>query len=354
MISTFLAINIIFTGAVVMTVSIFLVQRLIKVLKKQKAKDFLKQWYFLQFLLLFFLLGYVSVIVLLLLGMTSLLIMFTSLIFLFGALFVFLIARFTLKTIFSLHKAQRKRESAKNQIIVTKNSLLTSFARFVPIQFIKHVGKEDVTQIRAGSSVSKKMTVLFCDIRDFSVFSHVLSAHKTFNILNHCYNKLIPVIEQNGGFVDKFIGDSIMAIFEESPDQALISALQMRKIAAMIKFKYNNNAYFIRLGIGVNTGDLSLGALGTEQRLTPTVIGDSVNLASRVEALTKKYEVSVLATEYTVRSLRDPSKFRLSRLDLVQVKGIAKPVHIYEVVGFSEHTAKSVAEPLPGNKSLIL
>ena len=253
-----------------------------------------------------------------------------------GAIFVFSTVQFTYKTIIRLHRSHTKGDIARKKILLTKTFLLNSFARFVPSQFIKHVGEEDVTYIKPGRSVSKVMTTLFCDMRDFTAFSHEIPSKEAFHLLNHCYERLIPAIEKNNGFVDKFIGDAIMAIFEGEPDQALFSAIEMRQIAKKIPFQYKNKIYTVRLGIGINTGELSLGALGTSERLTTTVIGNSVNLASRIESLTKHYKVPILTSQDTIDYLYDPSSFLFREVDLVRVKGIKKPTQIYELIGLSE------------------
>jgi two-component system sensor histidine kinase ChiS len=140
-----------------------------------------------------------------------------------------------------------------------------------------------------------------------------------------------PVIRDHNGFIDKYIGDAIMALFSNA-DDALRAGLAM--LDALDQFNAGRRAAGqqpIAIGIGINTGSLMLGTIGERHRMDGTVISDAVNLAARVESLTKDYKVPLLISEYTWRQLADPKAYDVRPIDVVVVKGKTRPVTIFEV-----------------------
>ena len=210
--------------------------------------------------------------------------------------------------------------------------LTSSFARFVPREFIENLGHDSIEEVTCGEGVHKQMTVLFADIRDFTALSEGMLPEENFRFINGYLSLMDPVIRQHGGFIDKFIGDAIMALFETECDDVVTSAIGMH----LALVEYNKRLIAaggsaISIGVGVNTGNLMLGTVGGESRMEGTVIGDTVNLAARVESMTKDYGAGVLIGENTYRLLKRPEKFLIREVDLVRVKGKMKPVTIYEV-----------------------
>ncbi len=209
-----------------------------------------------------------------------------------------------------------------------------AYERFVPKQFLSLLGKRRITQVRAGDSTEREMTVLFSDIRGFTALSEALSPAQTFDFINKYLRCVTGPIRDRGGFVDKYIGDGIMALFADAPDRALHAAVEM--LHALRDYNYDRAAAApgtppIRIGIGINTGELMLGTLGNEERMDGTVISDAVNLASRLESLNKGYETTVLISEHTRQRLERPADFYIRRIDRVRVRGKVQPVTIYEV-----------------------
>ena len=142
-----------------------------------------------------------------------------------------------------------------------------------------------------------------------------------------------PVIDSHGGFVDKYIGDCIMALFDRRPDDAIESGIVMMKhLNRLNEELVESGSEPFEIGIGVNWGEMMLGTIGATGRMEGTVISDAVNTASRVESLTKIYGTSLLITEAVHERLVNPSRFDLRILDRVRVKGREKPVVIYEVL----------------------
>ncbi|RUQ89261.1 adenylate/guanylate cyclase domain-containing protein [Legionella septentrionalis] len=205
-------------------------------------------------------------------------------------------------------------------------------ARFVPQDFLRLLNKESIVHVNLGDNVEKNMSVLFLDIRSFTELADHASPVEIFSFLNELMSYLEPAIVKNNGFIDKYIGDAIMALFNRRPDDALQASVDMH---GFLK-KYNETRTHkglqpVRIGIGINTGMLVLGTVGYEDRMDCTVISDTVNVASRIESQTKVLGVDVLITEETFKQLHHPERFHLRSLGSVQVKGKVEPINIYEV-----------------------
>lgn len=228
-------------------------------------------------------------------------------------------------------------QSVDNQV-----QLNLAIKRFVPVQFLQELGKEGYSDIKLGDSTAKIMTVLFSDLRSFTQLSESLNPMQNFEFLNSYLKRMEPPIQDHGGFVDKYIGDAIMALFrdretERSADAALQTAIALRK--ELEKFNAERvvqGQVRIDFGIGINTGELMLGTVGSENRLDTTVIGDTVNLASRLEALTKYFRTPILISDYTYRALSAPETLPLRKIDLVRVSGKEKAIIIYELITYED------------------
>lgn len=220
----------------------------------------------------------------------------------------------------------------------TKNSvdhfqlLMRAYERFVPKQFLNLLGKDDITSVQLGDQIEKNMTVLFSDIRGFTSLSEELTPQQTFKFLNSYLNQMEPVIMSHNGFIDKYIGDAIMALFPTSADNAVNCANAMRDRLGEYNIDRKRAGHEpIKIGIGLNSGLVILGTIGGSERMESTVIGDAVNLASRIEELTKKYGVPILISEHTFYALKHPERISIRFLDRVIVKGKAQPQSVYEV-----------------------
>ncbi|HBK96524.1 MAG TPA: hypothetical protein DD001_03935 [Microcoleaceae bacterium UBA10368] len=220
------------------------------------------------------------------------------------------------------------RESEKRLAQLNK-----AYERFVPSQFLKFLDKSSIIDVELGDQVQLEMSVLFSDIRDFTTLSESMTPEDNFRFINSYLSRMEPVINQNNGFIDKYIGDAIMALFSGDANNAVNAGIAMLNRL----FEYNQNRVQqsgyapIQIGIGINTGSLMLGTVGGPNRMDGTVISDAVNLASRVESLTKNYGVSLLITQETFLRLENPSKYAIRSLDTVKVKGKSEAVTVYEV-----------------------
>ncbi|MBD0300909.1 MAG: adenylate/guanylate cyclase domain-containing protein [Tolypothrix sp. T3-bin4] len=159
-----------------------------------------------------------------------------------------------------------------------------------------------------------------------------MSPQETFNFINSYLSRVSPLIRQHKGFIDKYIGDAIMALFPESPDDAIQAAIAMQKEVALYnQYRQEQGFVPIAIGIGLHTGNLMLGTIGESERMETTVIADAVNLASRLEGLTKLYGVGILISEHTLSQLGKLQKYTYRFIDRVRVQGKNQSVAIYEV-----------------------
>ncbi len=192
---------------------------------------------------------------------------------------------------------------------------------------------EDYAKAEIGSK--ENITILFSDIRSFTNMSETLPAEQVVDLLNHYFSKMTDTIFRYEGTIDKFIGDAIMAFWgapimsTDHPDKAMLSALEMiDQLEAVNEWAIQHKYPPLTIGIGLHTGYAILGNIGSENKLDYTIIGDNVNLASRIEGLTKTYSSPILITEDTFSHLTLDIPCRV--VDLVRVKGKQKPIKVYQ------------------------
>jgi adenylate cyclase len=244
-----------------------------------------------------------------------------------------------------------KKEVDKLNIELTQQK--DAFFRFVPTQFLSLLGKHSAIDITLGDSLERSMSVLFSDIKEFTALSEKLSPEENFQLLNSYLLQMESPINDNFGFVDKYVGDAIMALFSESTpeneseqikssgDRAVSAAIGMRiQLDEYNKYKIKENEKPLNMGIGINTGPLMLGTVGSQRRLDTTVIGDSVNLASRLERLTRLYFCSIIISEQTYKNLTKPDRLLIREIDYVKVKGKNEACKIYEVYEADENAVR--------------
>jgi PAS domain S-box-containing protein len=223
--------------------------------------------------------------------------------------------------------------NANLEIALQKESELTRAAsRFVPNQFLSLLGHQSIVDVKLGEAVQQEMTVLFSDIRSFTTISEGMTPQDNFQFINAFLSRMEPAIVENNGFIDKYIGDAIMALFGGSADDAVKGGLAMLKMLN----EYNTTRGrpgrpTLQIGIGIHTGSLMLGTVGGYSRMDGTVISDAVNLAARIENLTKEYGVSLLISQQTLSRLQNPMEHNIRFIERVTVKGKSKAVAVFEV-----------------------
>ncbi len=239
------------------------------------------------------------------------------------------------------------------------------FQKFVPQEVINQVLNLSSDSMLIGAR--QKVSILFSDIRSFTTISENMRPEDLVLSLNAYFDKMVSLIMKKHGTIDKFIGDAIMAIFgaplqrEDDAENAVMTAILM--MDALQEFNQEQTAKGMtnfNIGVGINTGQAIVGNIGSEQKIDYTVIGDTVNLASRLEGLTKKYKVPVIISEFTKDSI-ESDLFYYREVDNVRVKGKKKPVIILQPmiksvveasIGFFEQYHEALRQYIAGNFSV--
>jgi len=218
-----------------------------------------------------------------------------------------------------------------------------AFSKYVSPKIVDEIAKNP-DKLKLGG-VSKEITVLFSDIKDFTSITEKLSPKQVAKLLNIYLEEMTEVILKNDGMVDKYIGDSVMALFnavidqQNHPDKACKTALEMIKSLKSINKKLDKEKLpFIDMGIGINTGNAIVGNLGSSFKFEYTAVGDTINLASRLEGLTRVYRVKILVSQFTKEKTTKEFLFRL--IDKVKVKGKKEAVIIYHLMDRDENNMK--------------
>ena len=216
-----------------------------------------------------------------------------------------------------------------------KRQITGLFGQYVPPELVDEMAKAPTQYSLAAES--RELTVMFSDVRDFTTLSEGLSPTDLADLMNQFLTPMTAIIHHSRGTIDKYMGDAIMAFWgaplndPDHPRHALEAALGLVAGLQDINRGFRARGWpEVRIGVGVNTGPMSVGNMGSAFRMAYTVMGDAVNLASRLEGLTKTYGVSLICSESTREAAPE---FAYRELDRVIVKGKAKPVAIYEPLG---------------------
>jgi len=219
-----------------------------------------------------------------------------------------------------------------------KGQITKLFGQYVPKELVEEMSRDPDRYNLKGES--RDMSVLFSDIRDFTSISEGLSASALAEMLNFYLSSMTRIVQQRRGTIDKYIGDAIMAFWGAPiPDKnhardTIMAAMQMQSDLNELNPQMKLKGWpEIKIGIGVNSGKMSVGNMGSEFRMAYTVMADAVNLASRLESLTKQYGLGILVGEESVAHCPD---IEFMKVDVVRVKGKAQPVTIYEPLGLKE------------------
>ncbi|MBI5889515.1 MAG: adenylate/guanylate cyclase domain-containing protein [Nitrosomonadales bacterium] len=230
----------------------------------------------------------------------------------------------------------------------TKRQLTGLFGQYVPSELVDEMSKNPEQVSMEGDS--REMTILFSDVRGFTTISEGLEPRDLSLLMNEFLTPLSRVIYSHRGTIDKYMGDCIMAFWGAPlPDarhayQAVLSGLEMQRTLSLLQPRFKDRGWpEIHIGVGINTGRVSVGNMGSEVRVAYTVMGDAVNLASRLEGITKEYGAGVLVGEKTKA---EAPEFVYRELDLVRVKGKDKPVAIFEPLGLVGEVDQSVLEEI--------
>ena len=210
-------------------------------------------------------------------------------------------------------------------------------ANFIPRQFLELLGHRDVRGLQLGDHCESVMTMLFSDIRAFTTLSGSMTTAETFRFVNSYLTQIGPIVRENSGFIDKYIGDAIFALFPAAPRDAVDAAIAMqRRVVTYNEGRARAGYTPIAIGIGLHRGELMLGTIGESLRFETTVISDAVNIAARMEGLTKAFGALILASG-AVMDDTDRDAYHSRRLGEVLVKGAVHSITVYEVCDADPH-----------------
>ncbi len=213
-----------------------------------------------------------------------------------------------------------------------KEKFLSSASRFIPSQYLEFLEKDDITKVDLGDNVAAEMAVMFSDIRGFTTMSETMTAQQNFDFVNDYLKQVSPIIQEHEGFIVKFLGDGMMAIFPYGVEDAVKAGIAKQQ---MVKAFNAQTALHglppISVGIGIHTGSMMVGMIGEEARLQGDAFSDNVNLTSRLEGLNKFFGTSMLISEDTLAQLGHPEQFKMRFLGRAIVKGRIAPLGLYEV-----------------------
>lgn len=217
-----------------------------------------------------------------------------------------------------------------------KRRVRNAFSRYVTVQVVDEILKKHEDLKLEGER--KELTVLFSDIRSFTTFSESTKAEEVFSHLNEYLSVMTDVVFKYGGTLDKYVGDEIMVVFgapistPNDVENACLTALEMMSELKRLQEKWKKeNKRVFDIGIGINTGEMIVGNVGSEKRMDYTVIGDAVNLGARLEGVNKEYGTNIIISEFTKQKVED--RFKTRFLGEIKVKGKEKAVKIYELLG---------------------
>lgn len=222
-------------------------------------------------------------------------------------------------------------------------TLLTATDRFIPHDFINLLKKKNITEIKLGESVEVDMTILFLDIRSFTLLSEQFTPVENFDFINSLLAVIEPPIIGNQGFIDKYIGDAIMALFFSSTDSSIQAAIDILKVLETYNKKREEaNTKRIDLGISINNGPVILGTIGYHDRMDCTVISDAVNTAAKLEKMNKVLGTRILITGSVFDRLKHKENFNYRRLGKIKIIGKSQPVEVIEIIDADNESVKQL------------
>jgi len=215
-----------------------------------------------------------------------------------------------------------------------------AYGHFVPKGFLEFLGSRDIAAVQLGDFVEMKASILFTDIRNFTALSEDLSSEEVFRTLNAYLGQYESPIQKNHGVIDKYLGDGALAIFRSADDAVSAGSEMLDRLRSFNRDRARDGLPVAEIGIGINTGYSVLGVVGNAERLQTTVIGDAVNVASRIQDLTRLLGTNMLISETTHLNLDDLTRHAIRFVDRIPVKGRLRPVSVYEVFDFDPEELK--------------
>ena len=208
-----------------------------------------------------------------------------------------------------------------------------SYSRFVPFEYLKFLQKNKIMEVQLGDHVSKEMAVMFSDIRSFTTISESMTPQENFDFVNAYLRRVSPEIRNHNGFIVKFLGDGMMAVFPDGAENAIAAGVaKQARVWDYNQERIAQDYLPIQVGVGIHVGHMMVGMVGEANRMQGDAFSDNVNLTARLEGLTKFYGVSLLVSEQALAQLKAPERYQIRFLDRAIVKGRSEPIAVYEIL----------------------
>ncbi len=208
----------------------------------------------------------------------------------------------------------------------------SAYGRFVPHDILRFLNKESIIEVKLGDGVQMEMAVFVSDMRSFATISEKMTPQENFAFINAYFEKVSPIIREHHGFIDRYSGDNIIAVFPQQTEDAIKAAIAtQRTLTAENAKRKAQGAWPINIGIGIHTGSLMLGIVGESERAQSDIFSDAVNLAYRLEGLNKLYGAAIIVSEQSMLRLPAGHEYHQRSLGKVQVKGKKQSVPIFEI-----------------------
>ncbi len=228
---------------------------------------------------------------------------------------------------------QNARLYGRVQTALNEQTIMTEAnRRFVPGGFLKGLGCTSIVDVKLNEVVEREMNVMFVDLRSFSTISSQLGPRGTIELINRYLSHVQPGIAVHGGFVAQYYGDGILALFPDNTDDALRGAIAMCRGLDGYNRTRAKDSPALRFGIGMHSGTVILGTIGDQDHFQCSVVGESVNMASRMESLCKHFGATLILSETAHKRVRAPEQFGFRSLGLAQVAGWAQPIEVFECI----------------------
>ena len=203
--------------------------------------------------------------------------------------------------------------------------------RFVPHEFIHTLGRKSIMDLHRGDMVEQHTHVMFSDIRDYTTLAEDMSPRENFEFVNALAGKIGPIVKSNHGLINQYLGDTIMMLFMQKADHGMQAGIDiLRLLQSYNTQRESKSRKPIRVGIGLHSGPLMMGIIGDNMRTDAAVISDTVNTASRMEGLTKHFNVNFIVSGDTLKKVDEPERFNLRYLGKVQAKGKNQSIDVHE------------------------
>jgi adenylate cyclase len=221
--------------------------------------------------------------------------------------------------------------------------LLQAYGRFVPDEYLQFLGKQSIVDFQLGDHVSKEMAIMFSDLRSFTTMAEQMTPQENFNFINTYLQQISPQIRKHNGFIVKYMGDGLMAVFPDGVDDAIQAGImKFEQLQKLNQSRKINGEIPLNIGIGIHVGDTMVGIIGDANRMQADALSDHVNLTARLESLTKYYGVSLLISGDVVKRLSQPEKYHIRFLDRAIVKGRQEAITVCEVLDVEVEPVRSL------------